>query len=1644
VPGPDFSSRGRRQEDAAPALDFSTSGRLAEPERSGLARFATGAANLAREVGSDLATIHSPKGFRGVFNTQGWQQQWHGGTQMRTERQAEAIDQFVEENPEPLNRWQRFVGRDDRLIRANQELAVPYLRREADEAAQGFAAAGERRAALTPELSNPVVRGLYGGGQSLVNSAPALGLSVASGSPLPGVALMGAQSGGEQYGRVRERGGTVDQATTSAVGVGAVEAGTELLPMGFLAKRFGKTGLGDFVSGMLIRDLPGEQVATFAQDAIDTAIANPDMTWKDFWAQRPEAARDTALASLTQTAVLGGASSLGGRLANSRTASPPEPVADQGEGTPPRPLDPSSQAAAAFPPIPIDPSAVSAASIGSQGSQQIGGDSRLEPARTDTQGNPNEPYDVAADLFAVKPGPPRSTRAEAFGSTALASFPDLPLASRGGLREAPRPGAVPAADTVGREAYTGERLTQIGQRLNSALGLTVRKGRMSAKGALGQYDTKSGVIRTKVGPEFNVVAHEGGHALEMKLRIPEVERALSAHGETLKQLAYEGAAPGVRRQEGFAEWFRWYATNPAHAKKVAPQFYGDFEAALGTAKPELLRDLREMQSAYQGYLAAPSSGLSSASVVTQKHKGPITRHGEALKANFADGTQRIADETFATMYDRVHPINVGVRELKRIAAENGRTLPELKTSNNPYRLGRLANGSYASAHMNITSGIRPYRGVDPEGPALRDALQSALGKQWKQQSFDDFGGYLMARRMAHEWRRYEAGELSRPPDMLSRENREQTIKDFEAAHPNWRQAAQQVTEWSNNLWRKRYEAGLIGEQTYLDGLNNHPDYVPAQRDFSDDETAFGGASRSGKFAGGADEFKGSDRPFVNPVQSLMRESYELEGIIARNEAMKALQDLSDAAGPGSGAIVEVIPTEELRPIQIDALEAASAAAKKAGLSQRDQESLIADMEARLGDDTSATVFQSQLASERGEPIVYAWRDGKRIAMRLADGALGRQMYDAILGMTPPQRSMVLDAAAAVSHAFRFGVTTNAAFTLRNFIRDQFAAWMLTDVGYKPFASGMRGVAQEAGRAFGVKSPFSERYSSMGGLHGGANLAALGETRKLSPNALQTGRPTWGGFFRGVAKVAEVAETGTRLGIAQNAFRKAKKSGMSDYDAMQEAIFEARDFFDTDLHGSRMLAAKRILPFFNANMQGMRKAVNVATAEGNLHKTLAPLMGNKPWTTPAEKAAYVKAYKLWTKMAVLGVLGGSLSALYLDDPEFAQFDEFERATHWMVKANGEWFRIPKPFELAALSNIFERAVERFYAEDRTAWEKMRRGLAEITVPPVETPALSVPFEIARNRDYAGRPIVPDHLAGAVDPVDQANSYTSEIAKRLGRMTGTSPAQWDHAIAGFFGTWGRDAERLSNLSRPGERPAMAREDMPVISGVLTAPERGTASASTFWNLMANQGGKFTQAEGSFRQRIREGDTDGALANLSRMEPAERDYVLSQVFSEEGLGKLHPMERARLANGVLSEIRRDIGTGREVVGANGRPIQLTAVQRRAADEALAGLQMAEMSNGLTGAGIRGWDNRDLVSRREAFDRLEAVDPQLSRVLSLRMAAEKIPSPAVSAQHWPRLKARLDSLSERELRILLAQERAQSPSSRVDETLRRLAGNR
>lgn len=1253
---------------------------------------------------------------------------------------------------------------------------------------------------------------------------------------------------------------------------------------------------------------------------------------------------------------------------------------------------------------------------------------------------PSEVAPQSPSNFAVQSGSGVRFIAGDSGARSAKSAPDF---SAGGTLQST--GRVSSLEGVRQRTETGiaaregesqpaRTLRDIAGQFNRDLGLTNRQGRLRSPRALGEYDLTSGVLRTRIPEEMDVLSHEGGHALAFRYReaFNALERAVP---NPLKSLAYKGADPGALADEGFAEFFRLYTTNREYARRNHPEVFEAFERTFRAAAPQEMEAVDRVAAAYDDFLNQPSGESITADIVSSGGRGGrIGRMVRSMREDVGGSILSAADRFYTAFLDDLHPINRAVKDLTRVAERNNGVRKDLPAASNAYTLSRLARDAYGSGHMDMMHGVRNYRALDPEGPGLADALGLALGdrglRQWDQKKIDALGSYLVSRRAAREWENFERGRIPNPPDKFTRADHAQNIAEIEAANPQFRDAAAMVYEWNNRLWKKKFDAGLITEEQYEGGIQDHPDYVPFIRDMGEDSgrpTGSTGNNKSPTFQA----FRGSRRAIVNPIESMMRDAYQTAAVIARNDAIRALHDLSRMAGPGGGAIVEEIPATETRAISVDVGDAFREAAKAQGLNARDIATIADAMDHALDGQMSATLFSGGVINERGEPIVFVWRNGKRHALRLADGVYGRDLFASLTGLGSEQSNVFLNILAAPTQALRMGITSHPEFFLTNFIRDQVSAWVLTDVGFKPFVSGARGLADEVGQ-----SDWSRRYNAFGGLMGGANVSSMDQSRvDTSIQALRKKGYAIRRFgsWKGFAELTEIPETGTRLALFRLAFKRAKDQGLGDYEAAIEAAYTARDYIDFGRHGSRMLMARRLIPFFNAALQGLDKSTRVLSGGESLRRTLAPLFDrNAVGSTENDRARVALAAKAWGRVAfVLGGVGLTLTALYADDPEYREINDYLRGTHWLLKIEGEWVAIPKPFELAALSNIFERAYEGMVKQDPQAGERLLRGLAMTIVPPHEVPAISVPASIAANRDFfTGAPLVPEHMKG-LEPHLQFNAYTSEFGKRLGEAVGVSPAVIDHAITGFGGSWGRTFLEMSNRLRD-DRPAMSEADTPVLGRFVRDFARGANASGDFWEQMSRDGGELSRVQSTFQQFVRAGRAQDAMAYLERQPEAAQEWAMVNTFLPAEAKRAHPMRRAQDLIGVVSEMRREINQGALAFAGTEGAIPLTPAQKLEVTEALQRIAVAEAGHALALTGLEGYERRPLMERNALLEELRAASPEARAEYERRVFSANIRSADQVEAAYPRLQAFVQSPGFRQaLSLFMQRERVEALQS-------------
>jgi hypothetical protein len=457
----------------------------------------------------------------------------------------------------------------------------------------------------------------------------------------------------------------------------------------------------------------------------------------------------------------------------------------------------------------------------------------------------------------------------------------------------------------------------------------------------------------------------------------------------------------------------------------------------------------------------------------------------------------------------------------------------------------------------------------------------------------------------------------------------------------------------------------------------------------------------------------------------------------------------------------------------------------------------------------------------------------------------------------------------------------------------------------------------------------------------------------------------------------------------------------------------------------MLTARRLIPFLNAQLQGLYKMVRTLGGdEVARRKGLGFALGayfkniNNLPLSRLEQQQLRTGRAAWLKMMSLGLIGAALWAIFRDDPDYQEAGEYLRTTGWVIPTgDGKIFYIPKPFELALVSNAVERGLE-LATGDTTAIDRFKRGVAFALTPPTAPPAIQSVVEIAANYDFfTGRQVVPDHMQ-ALAPQLQYDNYTSSIAKWVGGATGQSPLVVDHILGGLGASAYRDISTMLNAADPS-RPMPDETEWPILRRFVRDVRKGSASAQDFWAQASNTSGKLERAKATYKRYQDVGNQPAANRFLSSLSADERAYAVLMTDFKPEEKRLNPFYRARQVTSIVSGMRREnaseLGLGdttREpVVGEGPLTFQLSRGLRTQVDDILSEIARREVRNTLIATGQPGWVGKEVLDLQPTLDMLLAVSPDTYDEFNRRRIKAKVYDAQSVYDYWPEVRDRLNS---------------------------------
>ncbi|MET0016478.1 LPD38 domain-containing protein [Oscillibacter sp.] len=910
-----------------------------------------------------------------------------------------------------------------------------------------------------------------------------------------------------------------------------------------------------------------------------------------------------------------------------------------------------------------------------------------------------------------------------------------------------------SAQRVGDSEKPPMPVSDIVEKIRHDFGINITTGHVRGAGVMGQYDRGSQGIRSRVVNDLPTVSHELGHHLDnlygLTKEIPEAARR-----ELIDGLDAEMKAAYKEKKwltEGLAEYTRKYLQNRETAAIYYPEFTKHFKNALNAKDNALIDQLADEVNAYYSMDA--------------KTAGSSIRNREDQGRDFRTLDQRVAEKGDA-FYQAWVDSNHGIRLFDRA------------TGTQTYKLA--SNAAYADA---MAGSILTGDLTGPEGQYVASGLTTALhGVDLKNKTeYRDFGEFLVVK---HGPERLKEGMRIFADD---RKNSTAWMEDraqaLEKQYPEFKAAAARLYQFQTDFLQTwGVGTGLVSSQSAKNWAERWKYYVPLNR-FMGDRGA-GGAKRG--FANQNSTIRkayGSGRDIVNPVDNIINNVVRMVNAATRNNVAAQMTKVAQSKG-GMADFLEKVPAP-LKQKTFDAttLKEKLSDALDEGMMQGTIHADDASFAQDIIDGIDDLLIQYGRGVAHGD-VVTVLRGGKPEYWKINDPML----LSSLTSMDTAKLPVWLETYGAMSRFITSNITGNNVIwsIFSNFPRDLMTYFTFSQD--KNPVHMMGGIASAyANRLKGKNAdPLYKEYLAMGG----GKVSAYSADRDLAKNIrakLAGGKAQWLNPVEWICFVSDTVEMGPRYSYYKICREKLAMTP-------QEAFYESSDITVNFRRGGvQGRTINKVIPFFNAGVQGMDKYVRWQTCEEIPYNITSK---ERSKAIRSRMVAYLAA-----SAALAALFYGMNSRTQEDRDNYAQLSNYTKNNYWCIPlGGGKYFTIPKPREIAVPSSFMEAAAEKYLGGNSHALDEFYNYSTDTCLPNVASDVaqadiggaignlgvLGTGVRMFANKDFLGKPIVSSGMQN-LEPKDQYNNRTSKLAKAVGDAFNVSPMMTDYFFSNTLGGW-----------------------------------------------------------------------------------------------------------------------------------------------------------------------------------------------------------------------------------------------------------------
>lgn len=862
------------------------------------------------------------------------------------------------------------------------------------------------------------------------------------------------------------------------------------------------------------------------------------------------------------------------------------------------------------------------------------------------------------------------------------------------------------------------RKSEIINDLAKDVDLPVRVGGTHRKHILGLYYQKEEMVRLQVANDMLTLAHEIGHH-EEKVLFGGVARKYKdftpEEKEFYKELKPLATKPlgnetrGKMFSEGMAQFISMFVNNPAQAQQVAPKFYEFFTKEAPIKTPEIYNALVKAQTRMSKYYSQNAINTVKSHISFKEENPKLT-----AQEKFDNITKQLRTQLF----DRLEPL----RQTAKKAYERAGIEISDTDSNNPYFLARLYSGAVGRAEVFLNKHTYDYKTLQKTGKALGEIIKD-INKNGG--NIEDFASYLVA---------HDTLELAKRNIRTGVEPKaaQETVNLLKPIYDSY---AQELYQYRLNLLKMLKDGQIITGEAYNNIVNASERYAPLQRVLDENKVDITG-NKDFKSKNPIKNIKGSGRDIINPLETIVKDTYNIIKLVEKNRVGLSLADIAQLDKTGAFVFGPIHKTKTTKDIQGND---------------------VLSKDNTIDEENEIKVYID------GKPQVY--EVDKDIAKIINGLSLSNQIL----------YSRTLETIATLpAKMLKFGATdVNLAFAFKNILRDLPIALVSTE---NKFFTVMNNVFKLT--ALGLKSLLNKKarneWNDIADL---MNKAGGGQSLLINDNRDST-----------IRAIDDLKYTGYLNKIwnkvKQRDFVEAVKTGVIATAETTRAIV---GFLEQVPRMAEFVSSLESKPLTKENLEqagfNARKITLDFASGGNLSKWINKYV---PYTNAfflgiSKVAEVAKNPKMFKRL--LGVLAGYALIVILnrllngEDEEVNDVNRTQKYTNFVFKVGKNIYRIPKTIELAPFYTTIDTAINAVFDTIKQNKINTKEYLKDIygsftanLVPNVLPQVAKLPIELYANKSmFFGTPIVSAELEKVL-PEYQYTEYTTELSKFIAKTLG----------------------------------------------------------------------------------------------------------------------------------------------------------------------------------------------------------------------------------------------------------------------------------